>query len=1163
MRHKLPNFTAEISATLGKVLTIPFTHYLLINNLYLTKSNQSMKKLFTFVLALAASFATYAQNWEAGEDVTAALGLGDTDGTFSGEWTPNDYAGGDVKTAGNYWKGDFPNEYRAIEDGHGVLAFYNRSNFDLYQVVFVPAGSYTIKVQSYYREGNPNDTFTNWNNKGRVKKNAYLYASILESEDPTSTVVRDFSELIRSMASQNPVATAERYSNAELSWATDGHQQKKFGVETPIEVYYPSCNSGNYYYLAGPDACYPNEMKIVLSEDAYVRMGIRKIASIPEDYVPLYDFQVIYNGPADEEAVMDAAADDCYKALEELKDFQNQLEEADFAGFAGAVGDLVMELEDDIDNAGSVAELDQILSNIKTTTENYLKSLTAVNSLDDLISMSADMLASTNFPGYSAFEAAYNQAVADAKTDDTGKLGDDPGVYFNNVYQTLATARANYLDSQDKDEDGAKDFSGLIKYPWFVNPEYTPTQNEDGSWSLKEDTWKDVGPEDYSLDNGNRTDISSKVILGTDASVNNAWYKRLKTFGDGWSANSFHLFAIGNLIGVSQGWCSKFDDWEGVCQQLVGLPNGYYSLKALARSNGADGYSNDNLPPYHNIFAQNSADEIVKSVITKTDDYYNNGQWGWYNDSPNLWQEHKTGTIQVADGRLLIGCQSSWIAAFTGFRLLFYGTNPPFTSLIQKELDAIEAARADITFKGDNAAIDELLKQIVLPIEDAATYDAALVTIHDINEYITKALSASKNNNALTTYNGLYDTYVTDDEQSIITPAWTYAMNLGDGDNDVYTMIDPANATANKYSDYLKLYHEAGKFASTDANLSKVISEQTAYLKANYVSEATLQSFIDNIYPAYNRAVFAEEGAADATKDKPYTVGIVNPSFTDSPSDGWSGATPSQNQYGQEVVGNVVKGLNAELWNADPFTLSQKLVGLPAGTYKLSVQALYRDGKEVTKELVDKYNAEGQENWKNANALLFAKTSDENIQSVKIKAIEALQSKGYSFTEGKFDLDKENSEYDNDDNLIDPVYKENYDEVKKDEQGKPVYPFDTEVVTDAGTFYYPASMYGFYSVCQKDPEFFRHSVEITIEDGETLEIGIQKTKKKDSDWVIFDNFELLYLSGETFQETLTEITETEAAPKAESKKFFNLAGQEVNKDFKGITIDSNGVKRYK
>ena len=40
MRHNLPNFTAEISTTLGKVSTIPFTHYLLINNLYLTNQTK-------------------------------------------------------------------------------------------------------------------------------------------------------------------------------------------------------------------------------------------------------------------------------------------------------------------------------------------------------------------------------------------------------------------------------------------------------------------------------------------------------------------------------------------------------------------------------------------------------------------------------------------------------------------------------------------------------------------------------------------------------------------------------------------------------------------------------------------------------------------------------------------------------------------------------------------------------------------------------------------------------------------------------------------------------------------------------------------------------------------------------------------------------------------
>ena len=1152
-----------------------------------------MKKLFTFVLALVATFAANAQTWQAGDDVTAQLGLGDCDGTFSGDWAANDYDGGDVKSAGNYWKGDIPNEFRAVEDGHGVLAFYNRSNFDMYQVVLVPAGSYTIKVQSYYREGNPDDTFTNWNNKGRVKKNAYLYASLLESEDATSTVVRDFSKLIRSMADSDPIVTAERYSSS-LGWASDGHKKKKFGTEDPengIEVYFPSCNMGNYYYLAGANACYPNEMKIVLSEPAYVRMGIRKIATIPEDYVPFYDFQVIYNGPADTEAVLEAAREDCNKALEELEDFKTQLEDAGFEGFAGAVGDILLEFEDQIDDAETTDALDAILANINSTVETYLQSLVSVNSLDDLISMSADMLASTNFPGLAAFQAAYDQAVADAKTDDAEKLGDDPGAYFAQVYQTLAEARANYLDSQDEDEDGAKDFSGLIKYPWFVNPEYTPTQNENGGWVLTNaPEWAGVNATDYVNEVGNdgRADISSLVILGTDATVNNSWYKRLKTFGNGWSANSFHLYVHSGLVGVSQGWCSAFEDWEGVCQQLVGLPNGYYSLKGLARANGADGYSNDNLPPYHNIFAQNSAGEVVRSVITKTDDYYNNGSWGWYNNNPLMWQEHKTGTIQVADGKLLIGCQSSWIADFTGFRLMFYGTNPPFTKLIQKELDAIETAAAALTFPGDLSAIAALKEKIVLPIPDADAYEAALVVVHDINEYISFATQAQKNNNALETINKLMDQYTTDEEQAILAPAFQYALALGDGENDVYTMIEPANETANKYGDYLSLYAKAIEYKDA---IGSRLTEQVEALKAEYKDTETLQNYIDALMPVYNRALFAAKGAAEATESNPLdmTSIIVNPDFYDSPSNGWTGETPTVNEYGQEFVPavNDVKGLNAELWNKSAFTLSQKLVGLPAGTYELRVQALYRDGGAVTEALVKQYNDEfgTEKGWSHDYAQLFAKTSDANDQSVNIKAIEALKATKPSFVEGHFKLDKGASETDENDNIIEPAYEQNLDLYNDvDDNGnkkyydadgnlQPSYPFDTRVDIKApkaneededvivATYYYPASMYGFYCVCQADPEFFRHSVQITIEDGETLEIGIRKTNSIGSDWVIFDNFQLFYLSGDTFKDVTTVIKDA-AAPKAQNNAFFNLAGQRVNKNYKGIVINSNGVKSY-
>ncbi len=1121
-----------------------------------------MKKLFTFVLALTASMGggVYAQgsaNWQAGDDVTAQIGLGDCDGTFTGDWTANDYDGGDVKTPGNYWKGSMPNEFRAVEDGKGVLAFYNQKEFDIYQVVQLPAGSYTIKVQSYYREGNPNDTFANWNNKGRVKKNAYLYASILNAAEQ---VERDFSKLIRSMAQTSN--TVSQYTS-DKDWASDAHRTLTYGVEEPLEVYFPSCNIGNYYHLS--QGFYPNEMNIVLSEPAAVRMGIRKVASIPEDYVPLYDFQVIYNGPADNEAVLDAAREDCHQALAELEDFKTQLEDAGFEGFAGAVSDILIDFDEQIDDAESTEALDAILASINTTVDNYLKSLASVNSLDDLISMSEDMLASTQFPGYDAFQAAVEKAKADAKTDDVEALGDDPGAYFAGVYNTLAEARANYLDSQEKDTDGAKDFSALIKHPWFVNPEYTPTQNEDGTWTLKEETWNwgSVGNlGDYSTNGGSRTDICSKVSLGTDASINNQWYKRLKAFGGGWSANSFHLFYQAGLIGVSQGWCSGFDDWEGVCQQLVGLPNGYYSLKALVRGNNADPWNEDNLPPYHNIFAENSEEVRVTSIVGHTDGYYcqqllssNNG---WYEWNPVIWQEHKTGTIQVSDGKLLIGGQSSMLANFTGFRLLFYGTEPPFSALIQKELDAINADKDGLTFKGDIKAIDNLLAKIALPIPDAAAYDAALVVINEANDYLGFAKQAMKNNKAHETYTDLMDKYTTEDELAILEPAQMYAFNLGENDDDVYTMVEPATAAAAKYSTYMELYHAATAYKES---IGKLFTEQTNALKAGYKNAETMQKFIETLQPAYNRAMFADKGAATATEEAPLDVTslIVNPDFYNNASNGWTGIEASQNEYGQQVVGNDVKGINSELWNKDPFTFSQKIVGLPAGTYELRVTALYRDGGAVNAELVEKYNSEiGTETgWTNNNAKLFAKTSDENNQMVDLKAIEALKNPEPSFTEGHFKLDKGASEYDDDDNLIEPAYEQNlYLEENLDENGNPKYPFDTKV----GDYYYPSSMYGFYCACQKYPEVFKNSVQITIEDGETLEIGLTKTKKLDGDWVIFDDFQLFYLSGDTFKEMLTGVEEVAAPVKKGDKAIYNLAGQKVDASYKGIIIQ-DGVKR--
>ena len=116
------------------------------------------------------------------------------------------------------------------------------------------------------------------------------------------------------------------------------------------------------------------------------------------------------------------------------------------------------------------------------------------------------------------------------------------------------------------------------------------------------------------------------------------------------------------------------------------------------------------------------------------------------------------------------------------------------------------------------------------------------------------------------------------------------------------------------------------------------------------------------------------------------------------------------------------------------------------------------------------------------------------------------------------------------------------------------YPFDTKI----GDNYYCSSMQGFYQWCKKYPEAITNVVNITIENGETLEVGIRKTAAIGSDWVIFDDFELLYLTGDEFKKVQTGVETIKVLN--DNAKAYNVAGQYVNDNYKGIVI--KGGKKY-
>lgn len=1114
-----------------------------------------MKKLFTFAVALASFIAASAQapaEWNKGDNVAAALGLGDIDGTsFSGAVGPNDDTNRPhdkvVQTMGDYWKveGDMPNEFLESFDGHiGIYGFYDKKQADMYQVVKFPAGAYTVKVQALYREGTPADNFTNHFNK-KYMKYGHLYADALASEDPNSNVTRSYDRVLSSLATANQTSSVYYYGDG--SWMNDyDYESKEVDEEgNKIHYYCPQCLVGlSEYFALGK---YENTMKIVVTDDTYIRLGFRKTGYITADWLVFTNLQVIYDGPADEDAKMALAEEEYVAALDNLEGLQADVEALGFPALASLISDAVLESNDAVGEAKTEAEIVAVKDNVEKTIDNVSATVQFVKNLNDLLSSCADMLASTDFPAYSSFESAVSKANDAALTEDAEALGDDPLAYYQGIYNSLSKDRADYLNSQEADEKGAKDFTSLVKNPWFVNPEYNPNHNDDGTWTLSEGTWGwgSVGnPGSYAEKKNGRTDISSDVVLAPSDDVTNQWYKANKYTG--WSSGMALMYQAG-LIGVSDGWNSLNGGTIGIEQQLVGLPNGFYSLKALVRGNNGDapwdGKSRE-------AFAQNSKGEIVVSETVKNDGDrgWSNNWWEW---NPAAWADVETAIISAEDGKLLIGGRCSKVANWTGFRLYFYGTTLDFNSKLQEQVAKVQATIDGLLFAGDAKIANEHLAKIEYPITDSDSYNAALVFVNEAKNYADLATTKQGSWKATETISNVI-------EYEFADPAVSYIMAYGESDADTYERVDELNENANMYVKYAAVYDKANTL--NDATVNGIIAKQVAEMKEGMKNSDEIGAYMDELSLPYNIAILASLGAAEATEANPvnFSQVIINPDFTDNPTNGWTGETPTNNEYAYDTNG---KRVNAELWNKSAFTLSQDITGLPAGTYELRVKAIYRDGGAVNQELVDAYNEAGSEEaWAHNYAKLFAKSSDENKQTSYIKAIESLKYTEMSFTQCATGYDSE--EFTDGTVKIFPTSIYAIEGTPETEAtanytfvAEGAYPLDTKV----GDYYYPASMQGFLQICQKDPEAVTNKVQITIENGESLTIGIEKTTAIGSDWVIFDDFELYYLSGDTFKNVVTEISSINTVETSLQGAKFNLAGQRVNNTYKGIVIQ-NGKK---
>lgn len=271
---------------------------------------------------------------------------------------------------------------------------------------------------------------------------------------------------------------------------------------------------------------------------------------------------------------------------------------------------------------------------------------------------------------------------------------------------------------------------------------------------------------------------------------------------------------------------------------------------------------------------------------------------------------------------------------------------------------------------------------------------------------------------------------------------------------------------------------------------------------------------------------------ADASEAKPadITKVIANSDFATMSSTGWD---VKDGTMAFQSNNNVEAG---EFFNTT-FNLQQTLVGLPAGKYRLTTQAFYRNGSDPSAKVDGsddqlKYDV-------NENAYLYFSDKEIPTEEGKKVATELPENKQAikTITALKIAEDKWN----------DVGLSDNKDLAKTDDG---MYIPDRMVTAQA---YFNSKLGSAYD---SEPLNFNY-------DGNSdFRIGLIKNVTVTNDWTIVKNFKLYYLGVDP-----TGISEIVTDANAVATKIYNASGMQIGKLQKGIniieTVMKDGSKKVK
>ena len=559
--------------------------------------------------------------------------------------------------------------------------------------------------------------------------------------------------------------------------------------------------------------------------------------------------------------------------------------------------------------------------------------------------------------------------------------------------------------------------------------------------------------------------------------------------------------------------CEVYQGTFDIYQDITNIPDGVYELSVLAfqrvagndiasvaHDNGTEDitafiYANDLETPFTSPYTygmkENSGDDY-KYNLNGEEVYIPNSMKGMAGAATTENPEAYTVTVPmfVEGGTLRIGVRekrrpsngtADW-AIWDNFRLKYIGGKSEALNVVTTPLIAKAAGLLDSKMNAD-------VRTQLAAAKTALETEATVPGIHALSAAIEAA------NTSIEAYKPL--------QTAIETAQTRYDEN-------------EASSTT---SDAAKGLYNAAKTTAENIynNGTAADAEIPAAIKA--LNEGVTKYVIHDVI-----ADASETTPADITKV------IANSDFATMSSTGWD---VKDGTMGFQSGNNVEAG---EFFNCT-FNLQQTLVGLPAGMYRLTTQAFYRNGSDASAKVDGsddqlKYDV-------NENAYLYFSDKEILTEEGKKVATELPESKQAikTITAHKIAEDTWNS-----------VGLSDNGGLKKMDDG--MYIPDNMITAQA--FFKSAAG----SAYDSEPLNFNYN------GSSDFRIGLIKNVTVTNDWTIVKNFKLYYLGVDP-----TGISEIVTDANAVATKIYNASGMQIGKLQKGIniieTVMKDGSKKVK